>query len=393
MHELTALDDFFAIIWFSARDIDLLPEGPKVVRADVLSTQEVARDLNTLIGRPASTRPAEMEAYLSRCLAGKADDGPFLFVLDNFETIREQSELYAYLSNAVRLPNKVLITTGTRDFKGDYPIEVRGLTREEYSALVRDTATRLGIAELISTSYEDQLFDESDGHPYITKVLLGEVAKAGTQVSLKRVVAAKEGMLDALFDRSFAALSPAAQRIFLTLCSWRSLVPRLGLEAVLLRPSNEHMDVDKAVNDLEQSSMVEEFRDDTGAAFLSVPLAAAMFGKRKLVTSPLKIAVDADLELVRDFGPTTINDMSRGLEPRVDRLTRAAAARVESPATAADSTCSSTSQPATRRRGSTSPACSRSWVTSTLQSHPSTGSSRPTQRRSSPGAWCLTADA
>ncbi len=54
-----------------------------------------------------------------------------------------------------------------------------------------------------------------------------------------------------------------------------------------------------------------------------------MFGKRKLLTSPLKIAVDADLELVRDFGPATVTDIARGLGPRVERLARAAAARVE----------------------------------------------------------------
>ena len=31
LHEISRMDEFFGIVWFSARDIDLLPEGPKVV--------------------------------------------------------------------------------------------------------------------------------------------------------------------------------------------------------------------------------------------------------------------------------------------------------------------------------------------------------------------------
>lgn len=330
LHDLALAGECFAIVWFSARDIDLLPEGPRVVRADVLSTQEVARDFYQLMGRPVGAKPEQVESYFTDCLAGKAEDGPFIFVLDNFETIRQQQELYAYLSNAVRLPNKVLITTRTRDFKADYPIEVRGMARDEYATLVEETARKLGIVQLVTRTYEDELYEESDGHPYITKVLLGEVAKAAKPLSLKRVVASKDAVLDALFDRSYAALSPAAQRVFLTLCAWRSLVPRIGLEAVLLRPDNERMDVEHALLELEQASLVEEVRaGHDSSPFLSVPLAAAIFGKKKLVTSPWKFAIDADLELVHDFGAASLGEVARGLGPRVERLARAAATRAE----------------------------------------------------------------
>ena len=330
LHQLASEAELYAIVWFSARDIDLLPEGPRVVRAEVLSTEDVARGFVGLMRPGESTNLAEAQTYFTDCLSGAADDGPFLFVFDNFETIREQSELYAYVNNAIRLPNKVLITTRNRDFKADHPIEVRGMSRQEYHVLVEQVSTRLGIRELVGIDYEDQLYDESDGHPYITKVLLGEVAADGRRASLKRVIAAKDAMLDALFDRSFAALSPAAQRVFLTLCSWRSLVPRIGLEAVLLRPANERFDVEQAIAELEQSSLVEEVRDpQTGSSFMSVPLAAAVFGKKKLVTSPLKIAIDADLELVRTFGATTAADVALGLVPRIHKLTMSAARRAE----------------------------------------------------------------
>lgn len=330
LHQLAHSASYFAIIWFSARDIDLLPEGPRVVRPDVLSVEDVARDFAELMHPGGRIKNKDAEPYLTKCLSGQALDGPFLFVYDNFETIRQQAELYSYLSNAIRLPNKILITTRTRDFKGDYPIEVRGMKRDEFAELVQEISVRLRIGSLIDGDYEEQLFEESDGHPYITKILLGEVARAGRRVTLKRIIAAKDALLDALFDRSFAALSPAAQRVFLTLCSWRSLVPRVGMEAVLLRPGNERMDVERALAELEQSSLVEVISADVaGSDFLSVPLAAGLFGRRKLVTSPLKIAIDADLELIRGFGTTTTTDLTHGLASRIDRLARSVATRAE----------------------------------------------------------------
>ena len=136
-------------------------------------------------------------------------------------------------------------------------------------------------------------------------------------------------MLDALFERSFASLSSAAQRVFLTLCGWRSLVPRLGLEAVLLRPENERLDVEGAIGELEQRSLVEVLSSQAtgGEYFLSVPLAASLFGKRKLVASPMRIAVNADLKLIQEFGSTT--DTAHGLAARIERLARSAARRME----------------------------------------------------------------
>src|SRR5262249_37658678 len=153
--------------------------GPRIVKPDVLSIEDIARDFTAIMhpGRTASRREAEI--YFINCLSGQTVDGPFLFVFDNFETIRQQGELYSYLSNSIRLPNKVLITTRTRDFKADYPIDVRGMTRDEFSLLVLEVSSRLGIASIVDSAFEDQLFEEADGHPYIAKILLGEVATVG----------------------------------------------------------------------------------------------------------------------------------------------------------------------------------------------------------------------
>ncbi len=327
LHQIAERETYY-IIWFSARDIDLLPDGPRVVRPDVLSIEDFARDFTALMRPDWQVKPGDAETYLTACLSGQEKDSPFVFVFDNFETIRQQAELFAYLSNAIRLPNKTLITTRTRDFKADYPIEVHGMTREEFRKLVGETSARLNIVTLIDNDYEEELFEESGGHPYITKILLGEVANAGKKVTFKRIIATKDALLDALFDRSFAALSPAAQRVFLTLCNWRSLVPRIGLEAVLMRPGNERIDAERALLELEQSSLIERVNGADGdGEFLSVPLAAALFGRKKLVTSPMKIAIDADTELMHGFGATSTTDLNHGLASRIDRLVRSIAAR------------------------------------------------------------------
>ena len=330
LHQLAQLNEVEVIYWASARDIDLLPEGHKAVKAGVLTVQDVAADFQSVLA--PDSNPADAEQYLTDVLSGRSSEGPIIFVVDNFETIRGQVELHSWLSNAVRLPNKVLVTTRTRDFKADYPIVVHGMLRPEFDELVNEVATRLQIKVLIDEEYRDRLFEESGGHPYIAKVLLGELARTGQRTHLKKVVATRDGMLDALFERSFENLTSAGQRVFLTLAKWRTLIPRVGLEAVLLRTGNERLDLAAALDELERSSLVELVTaDDSANEFVSVPLAASLFGQKKLVTSEYRFAVDADIEVLRDFGVTQHGDAARyGLQPKIEAFARQAARRADS---------------------------------------------------------------
>ena len=108
------------------------------------------------------------------------------------------------------------------------------------------------------------------------------------------------------------------------------MVPKIGLEAVLLRPANERIDVDRAIGELEQASLVELTKDvPESEIFISVPRAAIVFGRRKLVTHPFRIAIEADLQIMLDFGPTTNVDVTKGLAARVAGIGRAAAAKAD----------------------------------------------------------------
>ncbi|MGH8546507.1 MAG: NB-ARC domain-containing protein, partial [Gammaproteobacteria bacterium] len=311
---------FFVILWVSARDIDLLPEGAKEVRPQVLTVVDIAEMcghyLNPEIVR---TKGFNAPEYLADILSSRDPEKAVLLVIDNFETVRNPSDVYTFVNNCVRLPNKVLITSRFREFKGDYPIHVGGMAEEEFEQVVQSTAERLQIEELLTPRYRSDLYNECDGHPYVAKILLGEVAKARELRKVERILATQEDILDALFERTFAHLNPGERRVFLTLCNWRSNVPKLALEAALLRKANERIEVSSSIDALERSSLVEVFVSPAdGEVFLVVPLAAALFGQRKLAVSPLQSAIDADSRILHAFGAST--NLAQGMKPRLKRL-------------------------------------------------------------------------
>src|SRR5262249_265300 len=147
-------------------------------RPQVLTDRDIAEEFVDLLD-PATRDAAAFDPreYLGECLT-RFEAGSLLFVFDNFETVRSPADLYRWLDAGIRLPNKLLITTRMREFKGDYPVEVGGMNEAEFQQLALSTSRRLGIEALVTPSYLQELFDECDGHPYVAKIMLGEVARA-----------------------------------------------------------------------------------------------------------------------------------------------------------------------------------------------------------------------
>jgi tetratricopeptide (TPR) repeat protein len=132
--------------------------------------------------------------------------------------------------------------------------------------------------------------------------------------------------LNALFERTYTSLTPAAQRTFLLLCSWRVLIPEIAVEAVSLRPGNERFDVRNALDDLRRYSLIEEVvSKQDEEVFVGVPLAAAMYGRRKLEISPFKIAIEEDRRLLLEFGAGKREDAHHGVAPRINRFIKSVA--------------------------------------------------------------------
>lgn len=320
LDRLTNHQRFEVIVWFSARDIELLPEGPKPVRPRVLAEKDVAKQYVSLLGPSTSEAKVEAVQRMAHEL-GKAVAGRTLFVFDNFETVTSPEELFLWLDQRIRAPNKILITTRLRSFNGDFQIAVSGMGEPESRRLIESTASAWGVATLLTDDYIASLVREADGHPYVIKVLLGEVAKANKLVKLERIIGDREHILAALFERTYERLSPAAKRLFLTIGRWRSLVPLLGLRAVVLRAQNERVDVEAALAELEKSSLIE-IHDSTadGQEFASAPLVAAIFAQKKLRADSMKAAIEADVALLQDFGASQATDLKHGLRPRVAQL-------------------------------------------------------------------------
>jgi energy-coupling factor transporter ATP-binding protein EcfA2 len=322
LHKIAEEGRFDFILWFSSRDIDLLSKGPKPVKAHVQTIEEIAGEFASLIGEQYNTDNSSNKDYLAKMMPA---NHKILFVFDNFETTKSPVDLYNWIDTYIRLPNKVLITSRIRDFKGDFPIEITGMNEAESRELVDKTAKELGLAKMLTAGYINSLIEEACGHPYVMKVLLGEVAKEGRLKKVDRIIASMDNILEALFERTYIGLSPAAKRVFLTLCAWNSPISRLGLEAVLLRSINERMNVEDAIKELRYSSFIEEKNtgnddDNETGVFLFVPLAAAEFGKKKMLTYPYINSIRADVEILHLFGAIKAPNLEKGILPRIEQL-------------------------------------------------------------------------
>lgn len=307
---------FNIIIWFSARDIDLLIDGPKQVQTKVLNQYDIAKEYCKLVhpNEDIADKLLFFSTQLTKNLHGNA-----LYIFDNFETVTNPVEVFEWINTYIRNPNKVLITSRiSRNFKADYPVEILGMDEDECRELIRIFSRKFDVDSLITSNYVDDLITESDGHPYIIKILLGEVAKSRKIHKIQRIVADQEKILTALFKRTFNTLSPSAKRVFLTLSSWNSLVPQIAVEAVLWRPENEKIDVSGAIEELTKSSFIELINENE-EALINVPLAAAIFGKGELEVYPEKIKIYDDRKLLMEFGASNNSSISAGLAPKIER--------------------------------------------------------------------------
>jgi hypothetical protein len=214
------------------------------------------------------------------------------------------------------------------DEPADFPIEVSGMEHEEADVLISQTAAALQIDGLIDAKQREQIFEESNGHPYVIKIILGEVANTRTFGRPSKMIARKDDILDALFDRTYANLSPMAGRIFLTLSAWRSLVPQLAVEAVLHRHGTDGADPERAIDELVRMSLVERTHAQDNTDFLGVPLAAALFGKKRLAISPNRELIESDVKFLQEMGATTATGLKEGIHPPVVALFRKLAKRI-----------------------------------------------------------------
>lgn len=310
---------FDAIVWFSSRDIDLHSEGIKLVTAEVVSVKDISSYYIKLVLSESEMKEKGFDfiQYFQKELTSSSI-GPCLFVFDNFETTSNPIEVYKWLDTYIRLPNKMLITTRLREFLGDYPVSVQGMTEEQSSKLIKLTSRNLGVDDKISKTMIDDIYKVSGGHPYIIKIILGELSKNNMRGALPKIVASSDEVLTALFERTYSVITPCAQRVFLTLSSWNSAISRLLLESVLMKSIGDPIEVEKAIETIIQYSLAEEYKSDKdGQYFILLPYSALSFGEKKLKVSPLRGAITKDVKLLQKFGPAKIEKKEMFLLPHI----------------------------------------------------------------------------
>ena len=330
IEKLYHLQRYEMVVWFSARDIDLLQSGPRTVRPGVLTPDDVANQYAAFVrpGDDRGTKDFHAKTYFQEQLQ-RSDGGECLYVFDNFETVQNPVEMFVWLEYFIRAPNKILITTRLRTFKGDYPLEVQGMTEQESKMLVEQTASQLRVKHLLNPGSIADIITQSGGHPYVIKILLGEIANEKQFRSPRHVVAGSGDILTALFERTFKALSPCAQRIFMTLAGWNSAVPRVALEAVLIRSTEERAEVENGIESLLHYSLAEARVAADGQEFISLPLAASAFGKQQLQINVLKSAIQADIHILQMFNPSSIADINLNLSKGLESCIRTISDRID----------------------------------------------------------------
>ena len=331
LHEVCMRQTFDMIVWFSARDIDLTAMGPKPVRSRTRTAKDIAEEYTRLI--------VDLEVNASSDIIEQhmGVDGDVhatsamrrLFVFDNFETVAHPTDLYSWIDTHIRLPNKALITSRFRDFKADFPIVVSGMDDDQAHELVADTCRRFDVSPPLSPKVVDNIVDDSEGHPYVIKIMVGEYADDRNAGRPSKVIARKDDILAALFERTYENLTPLALKLFLTLSAWRSLLPQIIIEAILHWRSTEGVDPQGAVDELARMSLVEVLRADDGTDFLRVPVTAAIFGKGKLEVNEQHELVMADVKLLQRMGPTTQANFRRGSGRSIDALFRVIATELQ----------------------------------------------------------------
>jgi hypothetical protein len=233
----------------------------------------------------------------------------WLLIFDNFETLDDARGIHQFLDNCTHLPNKVLITSRERAFKADYPIEVRGMERDEAATMLRLNARELGIEGMLTDDIVKSIYDSTDGHPYVMRLVLGEIEKERRYVPPRTLLPRRLDIVEAVFERSFNKLSDAGRWVFLLVGNWKSHVPELALLVVC---GQRGLDVESGLEECRRLSLVEEGELVDNQPCYRAPELARLFARKKLESDFDRLSIQEDLDTLHRFGVIDSLD-SRGI--------------------------------------------------------------------------------
>ena len=304
-HKISSMNppNYEYIVWLSARDLELRPEGPSEVRRGVANLEDTCKVIGNLfnIGK---TKEAFSELLREpKCI----NSSGILFIFDNFETLDDPVGFHKFLDTYTHIPNKIVITSREKAFKGDYPIEVEGMEYEEARQLIINQGRNLGIEGFLPEDRIEQIIEYTDGHAYVIRVLLGEIAKEQKWIPIKSLVTRRTDLLNAVFERSFNRLSESGKYAFLTIGNWRSIVSELAILAVL---GLRDIEIESGIEECLRLALINKHEYADGSYGYSTPELAHIFAKKKIEGDPDKYSILEDLTLLEKFGPLKVKDIN-----------------------------------------------------------------------------------
>ena len=308
---------FDCVLWFSARDIDLLTHGPRARKRDIADLEAMAVEFTRLIGEPPSSVELSQERFRSAIGAAEPSEPRYLLILDNLETFDSIVQIQHFLDQHVTLPSKVILTSRHDDFQGDYRLPVGGLTKEQASTLLVQESRRLYCEPKMTAQVQERLFTATGGRAYALKLSAAQIAKGTSVDEIVRASLNREDILAALFDRSFELLSPDGAFLFLLLGLLKRRTSELTIRATF---SGTRKDYEEARGSLEKVALLVQESDDGGVT-LTLPEMALQYATRRLKSHPDAIEFRHIGENVREWA-TPVSGQSAS-EAFLDRLARA----------------------------------------------------------------------
>jgi len=294
---------FEYIVWLSARDLELKISGPTEVRRAVSNIDKICQIIGGLFGIETSNDSFAALLQSPSCIKARG----ILFIFDNFETLDDPRGIHQFLDTHTHIPNKVLITSRERAFKGDFPIEVGGMETDEAMKLIKNQASILGIESILNEDRTEEIISYTNGHAYVIRVLLGEIAKESVWIPIKSLVPRRTDLLNAIFERSFNKMSNSGRLVFLTIGSWRSLFSEWAILAVV---GMRDIDVESGIDECLRLSLINRHELSDGTFCYSVPELAHLFAKKKLDGDPDRLLILEDMSLLQQFGQIKPSELS-----------------------------------------------------------------------------------
>lgn len=308
-------DRFDFVLWLSARDLDLLPDGLRPTARDIADLSDIAETFVNQLGEfvdvedPApgadngQGERSDTHIAAERLIATLAREleSPtwrYLIIIDNFETLNSPAQVHEFFGNHTLAPTKVLITSRVRAAAGDYPIEVSGLEPHEARELmVREARSRYAEG-MVDEPLQARLYQVTSGLPYPIKLAIAQIAAGDHPNTVIDYVQREPRILEALFRRSFEALSKEGRYLCLLVGNAGSKVPELLIRLAMARRGMSFEDAERSAT---RQALVQRESLPSGSFVYSVPHVGAEFLKNEARIIELADQLAEDIRFIKEF--------------------------------------------------------------------------------------------